>query len=528
MEKVFKCSKSAPVVQTEQGKLRGYFFDGVYNFFGIPYAKANRFCMPEKPDKWDGVRDALAYGLICPLIHDPVPGDEVVVPHRFWPESEHCQNLQVWTPTLDPEQKLAVMVWFHGGGYSSGSAIEHVAYEGDGLARKYGVVMVGVNHRLNVFGHLDMSAYGEKYKNSCNAGIADLVAALEWVRDNISAFGGDPENVTIFGQSGGGGKVTTLGQSEAADGLFHKAIVMSGVFPPEMEMNNADPKAVAAAILEELEIPEAEAEKLEKVPVPALIAAVKRVEKKFGKKGLGVDWGPRANYWYAGDPLKVGFRESYLNVPTIVGSVFSEFFGSDTEKEKSEMTEEEREAAVFARYGKENGEKVLTLYKEAYPGKDTAYAIGIDPIVRKASALYCRVKASSGKAPVYSYMFSHSFSYDNGRSPWHCADIPFCFANSDKVPFCYSIPDRVLVEQEMAGAFTAFAKTGDPNGEGLVEWHPSDGTTLPTLVVDETGLVEREDFDDALVACVLEAMPPFAFDFSASDDEDEEGSKWLY
>ena len=125
-------------------------------------------------------------------------------------------------------------------------------------------------------------------------------------------------------------------------------------------------------------------------------------------------------------------------------------------------------------------------------------------------------------------MFSHSFNYDNGRSPWHCADIPFCFANSDKVPFCYSVPDREALEQEMAGAFAAFAKTGDPNGEGLCEWHPSDGTKLPTLVVDETGITEREDFDDALTACVLEAMPPFAFDFSASDDEEEEGSKWLY
>ena len=206
----FVCSKTDPVVETKAGKVRGFRLNTTYAFHGIHYAEADRFQMPQPVKPWKGIKNALAYGYVCPLLKQDEPNMEVLVPHRYWPQDEHCQNLNVWTQSLDPGAKKPVMVWLHGGGFSAGSAIEHVAYEGDHLSEFGDVDVVSVNHRLNILGYLDLSPFGEKYKNSANAGNADMVAALQWVHDNIAAFGGDPENVTIFGQSGGGMKVATL------------------------------------------------------------------------------------------------------------------------------------------------------------------------------------------------------------------------------------------------------------------------------------------------------------------------------
>ena len=212
------------VLETTGGKLKGYFYKGEYIFKGVPYAYADRFRMPEKMT-WEGVKDATSYGFVCP----DTPSAELMVPHRYWPQDEHCQNLNIWTKTLDSDSKLPVIVWLHGGGYFAGSSIEQAAYDGYNMCMEGDVVAVSVNHRLNILGYLDLSPFGEKYKNSGNAGHADLVAALQWIHDNIELFGGDPDNVTIFGQSGGGMKVADLMQIEAADGLFHKALIMSGV-----------------------------------------------------------------------------------------------------------------------------------------------------------------------------------------------------------------------------------------------------------------------------------------------------------
>ena len=293
--KEFVMSKTSPIVSTPKGKLRGFLFDGVNHFYGIRYAKAKRFQMPQPVEPWDGVRDAGSYGMNCPVLNEPMPAGEVMIPHRFWPSSEHCQYLNVWTTDCDPSAKKPVMFWIHGGGYSAGSAIEQVCYDGFNLAKKDDVVVVTVNHRLNAFGYLDMSDFGDKYKNSVNVGMADLVEALRWVRDNISCFGGDPENVTIFGQSGGGGKVTVLGQIPEAEGLFHKMIVMSGVIPSNDFASDCTPKELVLEILKNLRIEEKDAEKLEKVPVPQFIWAVNKACKAMERQGKRVNWTPVPN-----------------------------------------------------------------------------------------------------------------------------------------------------------------------------------------------------------------------------------------
>ncbi|MBQ6678785.1 MAG: carboxylesterase/lipase family protein [Lachnospiraceae bacterium] len=528
MEGKFFCTSDAPVVETRTGKLRGYYFDGVYNFFGVRYATAKRFEMPEEVKPWEGIKDALAYGKICPLLDDPSPSDEIVVPHRFWPMSEDCLNLNIWTGAIGENEKRPVMVWFHGGGYSSGSSIEHIAYEGDSLARK-SVVMVGVNHRLNVFGHLDMSPFGEKYKNSVNAGIVDLVASLRWIRDNIAGFGGDPDNVTIFGQSGGGGKVTTLGQAAEADGLFHKAIVMSGVFPPSFggRYPEAEPKEFVLEILSQLRLEEKDADELQKVPVPVLIAAVNRAVRAMGRKGKVVSWAPHKNDWYAGDPLVEGFRDHYKEVPTIVGTCFSEFMNAKTEKNKCCMTEEEKKAFLTAKYGENTG-KLIEMYRAAWPEKDLCYAAAMDYMTGPASVEYARKKSEGAHADNYEYLFAQDFDYDNGKPAWHCADIPFFFGNAERIPYCHSIPNMAELNRMMSDAFVNFARTGKPSAEGLPEWLPATETSVPRMVFGEKNEC-RADFDLELLSYVKEIEPPLGFfNRLPKDGDDEEEKAWIY
>ena len=197
--------------------------------------------MPKPVTSWEGIKGAQTWGPVCPIPQaTTVGGDDFVFPHRFWVENEHCQVLNIWTQSLR-QAKKPVMVWMHGGGFTNGSSMESYAYDGKTLCEFGDVVVVSVNHRLNIIGTLDLSAYGPEYANSRYTGMADLVAALQWVHDNIEAFGGDPGNVTIFGQSGGGGKVTRLMHMPAAKGLFHKVISESG---GGLDYRNTDPAKV--------------------------------------------------------------------------------------------------------------------------------------------------------------------------------------------------------------------------------------------------------------------------------------------
>ena len=241
MGKKFIYNDKTAIVETDKGRIRGYFYDGMFIFKGVPYAKARRFHAPEPVDAWEGVKETTSFGYVCPLMDMDRPNGELLVPHRYWVMNEDCQNLNIWTPGLDGK-KRPVMVWLHGGGFFAGSAIEHIAYEGENMCKEGQVVVVSVNHRLNVLGYCDLSDFGEEYANSGNAGTDDLVAALKWIHDNIERFGGDPENVIIFGQSGGGAKVTTLLQTPAADGLFAKGIVMSGVIGSTLGDSNGSGK----------------------------------------------------------------------------------------------------------------------------------------------------------------------------------------------------------------------------------------------------------------------------------------------
>jgi len=523
----FCFSKTAPIVETAKGKLRGFRFKGVDHFYGVRYAKARRFQMPEPVAPWEGVKDAGSYGMICPVLGEPQPSGEVLIPHRFWPSSEHCQYLNVWTSSCDRLAKKPVMFWIHGGGYAAGSSIEQVCYDGFNLAKLDDVVVVSVNHRLNAFGYLDMSAFGEKYKNSVNAGMADLVEALRWVRENIAGFGGDPDNVTIFGQSGGGAKVTVLGQIPEAEGLFHKAIVMSGVIPSDMNQNLVSGKELVLEILKPLHIPENQAERLEKVPVPQFIWAVNKAVRAIYKQGKRVSWGPAPNGYYVCDPLEGSFTAHSLTVPTMVGSVLAEFaFGPG--RDIKNMTEADSEKLVKDFYGPEGGGKILAEFRKAYPNTPVAFAADMDDMFLPATVEYVKKKAKDASAPVYNYLFAKVFDYDGGKAAWHCSDIPYFFHNAGMIPVCHQ-ENWEMLDKVMSSAFVNFARTGDPNTQGLPQWDRCQDGRLVTMVLDDQ-CYTRANMQDELLPLLAAYKPHASFDFGApaEEEEDEGGNAWVF
>ena len=528
MAKEFLMSKSAPIVQTKAGKLRGFRYDGVDHFYGVRYAKARRFHMPEPVEPWEGVKDAGSYGMNCPVLNEPMPTGEVLVPHRFWPASEHCQYLNLWTASCDPAARRPVLFWIHGGGYAAGSAIEQICYDGFNLAKLDDVVVITVNHRLNAFGYLDLSSFGEEYKNSVNVGMADLVEALRWVRDNVAQFGGDPDNVTIFGQSGGGGKVTVLGQIPEAEGLFHKMIVMSGVMGGGVLQAAGDPREFVLALLKNLNIPESEIQRLEKVPVPQFIWGVNKTQREFQKAGKPpINWAPSPNDYYTCDPLEGDFSAHSLTLPTMVGSVLAEFaFMTPDLGERADLTPAQREEAVKAKYGEEGGARILEEFRKQYPNTNEVYAIDLDGLFLPATVEYVKKKAAEASAPVYNYLFAKVFDVDGGRAAWHCSDIPYFFHNADLIPLCHQ-PGWEQMDQAMSAAFVNFARTGDPNNAGLPQWPACEKEKMVTMVLDDESYV-RENMQDQLIPLMQQYTPPFHFDLSAASDDEEEGAAWIF
>ena len=298
-----KTGKDIAVTNTDAGKIRGYIHSSIYTYKGIPYAVAKRFEAPQKPTPWNTVRSSLTYGPVAPLM-DPTNSvqdeSEFVFHHDWGYTSEDCMRLNVWTPGINDTKKRPVLFWIHGGGFTAGSSQELPSCDGENLAKRGDVVVVSINHRLNILGYLDLSAFGEKYKHSANLSILDIKAALEWVKANIANFGGDPNNVTVFGQSGGGAKVNTLMAMPSAKGLFHKAINESGSFRSEMLEKNTS-QAITAEVMKELNLQATEVDRLQTIPYQQLSNAGKKALKVIADKmkaegktipGFGLSWGP--------------------------------------------------------------------------------------------------------------------------------------------------------------------------------------------------------------------------------------------
>ena len=512
MEKTFLCNSTDPIVQTKAGKLRGFLSDGTYTFHGIRYAVAKRFHQPEPVPAWEGVKNALAYGYVCPLLKQDEPSNEVMIPHRYWPTDENCQYLNIWTQSLDASAKKPVMVWLHGGGFFAGSSIEQVAYEGENLSKYGDVVVVSLNHRLNILGYLDLSPFGKEYENSANAGTADMVAALQWIHDNISAFGGDPENVTLFGQSGGGMKVWTLMQTPAADGLFHKGVVQSGLIRRPMGGGKSDGTAIVKALMKELGCKKAQ--QLETVPYHRLAEAYLKVAPALAMQGTYIGDNPQANDWYLGDPLAVGFREHAKTVPVMIGTVLGEFNFMPGLTPEQKQNKELIQALMKKRYG-EQAEEIGTLFAEAYPDKDPSDALFLDSLFREPTMDFIKLKSGHPESATYSYLFTYNFPYDNGHVAWHCSEIPFTFHNICLVPVCNEPGVTEKLEQQISDAWLNFARSGNPNAENLPHWPACVPGDQACMLFDRECKVVH-NHDHALVKLHATIAPP------TPEDEEEQ------
>lgn len=491
MEQYFEYGENT-IVATDKGKVKGYGYRGLRIFKGIPYAKAKRFHAPEPVEAWEGVLDATSYGYVCPLLDMGKPLGEVMVPHRYWVMDENCQNLNIWTPGCDG-RKRPVMVWLHGGGFEAGSSIEQIAYEGENMSLLGQVVVVSINHRLNVLGYCDLSDFGEEYANSGNAGTDDIIAALVWVKRNIAAFGGDPDNVTVFGQSGGGAKVTTLLQSPAADGLYAKGINMSGVIGPLLGDARGSGRELAEAMMEELGI--SSVRELETVPYAQLAASYKKVREVLRAQGKYVGGCPHPNAYYAGDPVTNGFRRETAHIPLMVGSVFGEFGAfMPSRQDRSRMSREDGVQAVISALGEEAAGEMLPLFEKTYPGRNPVDLLLLDFIFRQPEISYIRRRSGLNQC-TWSYLFEQDFQIDGGRVAWHCSDIPYFFHNAELVPNT-QMPGVEKLEEQIFRSVMAFAHTGDPNNDTIPEWKASTPDEEHTILFSgDTKVVTNHDHE---------------------------------
>ena len=488
-------SSSVAVAQTANGKVAGYIQDGVTIFKGIPYAKANRFEAPVQADSWEGIRSCRQYGPVSPQgARSGWANDEIAFAFNWndGVQGEDCLRLNVWTPALD-SRKRPVMVWLHGGGYSAGSGQELPSYDGTSLAFAEDVVVVSINHRLNVLGFLDLSAYGETYAKSANAGLLDIVASLKWVRDNIAAFGGDPSNVTIFGQSGGGGKVTTLLATPCAKGLFHKAIVQSGSMLRTMESKYS--RKIGIATVRNLGLDASSIDKISEVPYGELLAAgekaIAQVKAEADRDGVAsfiFGWAPTVDgAVLPSQPFDPQAPAISAEIPMIIGTTRHEFSMTTYVPALRNAGREEVIGILKGRYG-EGTERFLELFAKAYPGSKPADMLDADFVFRPGAIEQALRKSLQGAAPVYMYMFNwESPVLDGILRSTHCMEIPFVFNNADRhASMTGGGAQAMKLASKMSHCWAEFARCGKPSAEGLPEWEPFEAEKRAVMFFDNT------------------------------------------
>lgn len=480
------CTPSDPmVVKTKSGLVRGIEQDGTTAFLGIPYAKVERFMPPLPVDKWDTV-------MVCDHMGPQVMqgNGRRPVPESQMSEKNSCV-LNVWT--TDTKACKPVMLWIHGGGFDSGSAAGN---PGMALAQK-DVVVVSLNHRLNILGFLDLSTYGEKYAHSGMVGMLDIVQCLEWIRDNIRNFGGDPDNVTIFGESGGGGKVGTLMCMPAAKGLFHKAIIMSGT------ILNVNTKAMAEelgrAVVEQLGFGPDELDKLADVPYGDLVAAgQKAMAASIGTRtpGTPMMWGfgpaPDGEVLLQ-QPFQPDFASISDDVPLMIGTTFNEL---QRRVYDQPMTLEEAKARLEPTFG-EDTEAYVEAFAEAWPDYIPQDLLSIDMMFRPKTIITADAVAETRQAPTYVYMWTWKSPVDHGSV--HGNELNFCFNTLQFHKGALPEPteaDQALADN-MARSWANFAATGDPNVEGLPAWQPYTAANGECFIFDREYSV-RNNFDRRL------------------------------
>ena len=463
-----------PVVNTKQGAVEGIVQEGTMAYLGIPYAKVERFMPPQPVKKWSGVRKCDHWG--------PMTMQQTNRPMTEEQMSENCCVLNVWTtdipsPTIkSPTTLKPVMFWLHGGGFDSGTS----EWDPGMCLAKKDVVVVSINHRLNILGFLDLSTVSKKYKYSGNVGMLDAVQALEWVRDNIAKFGGDPNNVTIFGESGGGGKVGTLMCMPKAKGLFHKAIIMSGTI---LNVNTkAMTEELGEAVLKELGIDKKNIDKINKVSYKDLYAAGQRaMAASIGTRrpGTPMMWGfgptPDGEVLLQ-QPFLPAFASISDDIPLMIGTTFNEL---QRVRYNQKISFEDCHKELQRTFGDET-DAYISAYMEAYPYGSYEQLmqnlLSIDWLFRPKTIITADAIGGKRKADTYVYMFTLGESDNRGyKGSAHGAELKYCF----DVLHHYSnqlsqstLDANKIWATRMSDAWAQFAHTGNPDSEGYYGWHP--------------------------------------------------------
>lgn len=500
------------VTNTKYGKVRGYILRGIHTYLGIPYGAdtsgENRFMPPKKPASWTDIKPAIWWGNSAPqnMENRYANSYSSFIDHWNYDDvSEDCLRINVWTPAINDTKKRPVIVWLHGGGFVNGNGIEQDGYNGENLSRRGDVVFCSLNHRLGPMGFANFAGIGgNKYAASGNVGMLDIVAALEWVRDNITSFGGDPGNITIIGQSGGGVKVSTLTAMPSAKGLFHKAVVLSGA-----SLKAADKEVsekLGAYILQEAGLTAAQVDKLQQLPWKEYYEIASRASKKLsdemkaqGKRGGG--WSPVADgNFLPQHPYDPAPTPLAADIPMMICTTFNESSPSRTDASLEKITLDGVKEKLKERFGEDAG-KVADAYAKAFPEKKPVEIWSMAVSNRQNAVALANAK-SKQQAPVYLAWFGWQPPlFDNRMRAFHCSDICFWFYNTDLMLTHTGGGARPRkLSEKMADSFLKFARTGNPNGGGLPTWPKYTAQNGETMILDDTPVVKNDPDRSARIA----------------------------
>lgn len=505
-----RAQSPAPLVETTKGKIRGATDAGVHSFKGVPYAAttagANRFRPPSPVEPWAGIRDAVAFGASAP--QGPGGSDRLTSWYgALQPVSEDCLSLNIFTPGLNAGGRRPVMVWIHGGAWAScaGSA---PGFDGTNLAKSGDVVVVTVNHRLNLFGYVQLDDRDERFADSGNAGVLDLVASLQWVRDNIAGFGGDPGNVTLFGQSGGGAKVSALLAMPAARGLFHKAIAQS--CSGSLRLTGPEEAArMTHALASQLGIEGGNGAAWQAVPAEQIIAALRTTPRPFRPVLDGRN--------FPSNPFDPAAPALSRDIPLMIGNAANEatlYLAADPQNFALDDAEIHKRVGRFVQIDAAETGRLIDAYRATLPNSspsEVLAAIATDYTYRRNTTHEAALQAADAQAPVYAYVFNWKTPVMGGvlHTP-HTLEVPFIFGTTTAaVALVGTGPDIAPLTEKIMATWVAFARTGNPNTAALPTWPRYDAANRETMMLEMDSKIARNPGGEARQA--LDRYPFFEY-----------------